>query len=184
MAIYYKDIIATLEFEGEENLQLENQFDKDTPTSLSKIRLTIIVRDIKQGRSGKDSPHRNNPSIKIKDRYDGGARHSPNGDPIYFSSNNEPDFRYDGKQRLNSTEEKYLQNFINHNYVNLMNYWFAPEKCETPEMAKELQHEIQRRLQFNINHEDYSKGEYIEQDAKVEISPKVQRRLKVSSRTI
>ena len=65
MAIYYKDIIATLEFEGEENLQLENQFDKDTPPSLSKIHLTIIVRDIKQGRSGKDSPHRNNPSIKI-----------------------------------------------------------------------------------------------------------------------
>ena len=65
-----------------------------------------------------------------------------------------------------------------------MNYWFAPEKCETPEMAKELQHEIQRRLQTNINHEDYSKGEYLEQDAKVEISPKVQQRLKVSSRTI
>ena len=38
-----------------------------------------------------------------------------------------------------------------------MNYWFAPKKCETPEMAKELQHEIQRRLQFNINHEDIVK---------------------------
>ena len=51
-------------------------------------------------------------------------------------------------------------------------------------MAKELQHEIQRRLQTNINKEDYSKGEYNEYDKKVEISTKVQQRLKVNTRTI
>ena len=65
-----------------------------------------------------------------------------------------------------------------------MNFWNAPKDCETEEFCKELQHEIIRRIQTNMNKENYENGRYDKYDSKVEISKKVQQRLKVSRRTI
>lgn len=62
-------------------------------------------------------------------------------------------------------------------------YWFAPMKCDTRELCKELQHEIQRRIQFNVNNFDYTKNPYT-QDSKVYISERVRKRLNVSRNNI
>lgn len=173
MGIYFTEVFALVEFEENTNIN-EMQFDK----KIAKSNITIIIRDMKIARGSTTTDINHGPSFKIK-----GKGHNKDGDPICFADNGQPIFIYKGNNPLDKDEEKYLRNFINHNYLNLYNYWYATRDCETQEFAKELQHEIQRRIQTNINHIDYSKGDYT-YDTKVEISPKVQQRLNVSTRTI
>lgn len=174
MGFYIDNIHVNLQIENQENIIIETQFDK----KVARLNITIIIRDRMIGR-GSDTAIGHGPSIKVK-----GSRHSNLGDPIYFSKDGYPIFSYVGNSKLDKTEEIYLRNFINHNYLNLMNFWNAPKDCETEEFCKELQHEIIRRIQTNMNKENYENGGYDKYDSKVEISKKVQQRLKVSRRTI
>lgn len=154
MGIYFKNIIATVIFENDKfsNILQENQFDKE----IAAQKMIIIIRDIDQGKAGGGSPHQSSPSLKVKNGNKNDKHHSNDGDPIYFTKKGKPVFGAE-EANLNKDEEIYLRNFILHNYLNLYNYWFAPRYCETKEFEKELQHEIQRRIQYNINHIDYRK---------------------------
>ena len=162
MGIYFNKINVNIEFESKETIT-ENQFSKP-----ALIGITIVVRDSNIGRGGSRINH--GPSIKIK-----GKDHANDGDPIYFTHDNKPIFDYRGRVLLKRLEEKYLRNFIIHNYINLVNYWNAGKDLNT-RLGEELQHEIERRIKYNINHIDYSKGEY-EYDSEVKVSKKVQQRL-------
>lgn len=181
MAIYFKDISCTVFFGNDINtITEETYFTKE----VSKLKIGIMIRDCEIGRAGNSTSHQGAPSIKIFDMGKGRkANHSRDGDPVYFTYKGHPSFEYEGYNKLDSIEEKYIKNFINHNYLNLMMYWFAPIKCETREFCNELQHEIQRRIQYNINKFDYAKNSY-PQDSKVFISERVRKRLNVSRNNI
>lgn len=143
---------------NEEEFLNEYQFEKD----IIGIDISIVVRDCEQGRSGQGSPHRYTPSIKIK-----GNNHANSGDPIYFSSNGKPDFRYEGKTKLKLNEKRYLMNFIKHNYINLMKYWFTPENIKDFTIVKKLQRNIENRIRTNINTYDYNSREEFNFDEEV-----------------
>lgn len=177
MGIYFKDISVLLI--DENDLITEDYFSKE----VSKIKISIMIRDCSSGKAAKSSPHVGSPSIKVFDGFGGSKSHSIKGDPIYFSRDKEPIFEYKGKNNLNKIERKYLENFIIHNYLNLLAYWFAPIKCENEAFCRELQHEIKRRIQTNINKYEYDKGTFYT-DSPVELSIKMQQKLNINRGTI
>ena len=180
MGIYFKNIDVLLSFNGEVNIN-EDYFTKP----VAHLKIGIDIRDCTTGRSGKISPHTNSPSIKVSN-YGAGKRtnHSKDGDPVYFTNNGSPITGYEAESKFTKLEKEYIRNFIYHNYLNLMIYWFAPEKCESRDFCKELQHEVTRRIQQNINKIDYSKISINKFDDKVKISERVRKRLGVSRNTI
>ena len=126
---------------------------------ISKIQMTIRIRDYNEGRAGKITRHKNSPSIKIIDYAKGKTRnHSKDGDPVYFNIlNGELLITFDKKQ-FNSKEIKYIKNFIEHNCLNLNNYWYAPDYIKNFNELDNYQNLIKDRILHNIKVYDYSKN--------------------------
>lgn len=154
MGIYFNEIEAIVLFKDQTIVE-EDGFK----SLVSKLKIAIRVRDKTEGRSGRGSTHPYSPSIKVTDYGKGrSSKHSKTGDPIYFyDDNGKVGIDYDESEFADNKELKYLVNFINHNFVNLKNYWFAPDNIKDLQKLEQFQNKIQDRINYNINNYDYRK---------------------------
>lgn len=153
MGIYINEVDIKVLFKNE---IITESFFKG---SIAKLKIAIRVRDFNEGRAGGGTKHKNSPSIKITNYGKGkSADHSDDGDPVYFNiKNGELSISYNDKQ-FNSKEIKYIINFIEHNCLNLNNYWFAPDCIKNYRDCEKYQNTIKERILYNKSIYDYSKN--------------------------
>lgn len=137
------------------------------------MKIAIRVRDYREGKAGQISPHKNSPSIKVIDYGKGkSSNHTNEGDPVYFNLNNgKLSIDYD-KNEFDNKEIKYIKNFIEHNCINLNNYWYAPDIIKNSSDIDEYQNQIKDRILSNIDKYDYKKKQE-ERDEEIKYNKKI-----------
>lgn len=154
MGIYYTELLVKVIFNEE---IITEEFFKGI---ISNLKIAIRVRDFREGRAGQNTKHKDSPSIKVISYGPGkNSKHSAEGDPIYFwkDSNGNIQLNYENIKSFDSKEKKYIENFINHNYINLTNYWFAPKNISNSIELEKYQNDIKLRILNNISNIDYRK---------------------------
>lgn len=167
MGIFYKDSIIKVVFKDE---VITEEFFKGP---VAKMKIAIRVRDYREGRAGQITPHKNSPSIKVIDYGKGkSSNHTSDGDPVYFNLKNDKlSIEYD-KNQFDAKEIKYIKNFIEHNCLNLNNYWYAADTINNPSDVDDYQNQIKDRILYNINTYDY-KNKQGERDEEIKYNKKI-----------
>lgn len=153
MGLFFQDTLVKVVFKDE--IINEDYFKAIS----SNIKIAILIRDYRFGRAGGSIKHKYSPSIKISDYGHGKSNnHTKDGDPVYFFLDESDNLfiKFENEKSFGKKEKKYVENFIRHNYLNLKNYWYAPDYIKDPNRLFQYQTKIEERIRSNVINYNYN----------------------------